>query len=73
MILNPKELVTNIIPESTNTHYFKMFSKTWDFAHQTISLHLYQIIGSVERLIQTFDLLMSGANKRSFILKQTCS
>ena len=48
----PKELVTVNGPEFTS-HYFKSFSRTWDFEHRTTSPHFYQSNGLVERTIQT--------------------
>ena len=48
----PKELVTNNGPKFSS-HYFKLFLRTWDFEHQTISLHFHQSNGLVEHVIQT--------------------
>ena len=48
----PKELVTNNGPKFTG-HYFKSFSRTWDFGHRTISLHFHQSNELVECAIQT--------------------
>ena len=48
----PKDSVTDNGPEFTS-HYFKSFSRTWDFEHRTISLHFHQSNGLVERAIQT--------------------
>ena len=47
-----KELVTDNGPEFSS-HYFKPFSRTWDFEHRTISPHFHQSNGLVERRIQT--------------------
>ena len=35
----PKELITDNWPEFTS-HYFKKFTKSWDFKHQTVSPHI---------------------------------
>ena len=48
----PKELVTNNGPKFSS-HYFKLFLRTWDFEHQTISLHFHQSNRLVEHGIQT--------------------
>ena len=48
---SPKELVTDNWPEFFS-HYFKSFSRTWDFEHRTINLHFYQSNGLVEHIIQ---------------------
>ena len=47
-----KELVTNNGPKFSSD-YFKLFLKTWDFEHQTISLHFHQSNGLVEHGVQT--------------------
>ena len=49
----PKELVTDNGPELTS-HYFKSFSRTWDFEHRTISPHSHQSNGLVELVKRTF-------------------
>ena len=47
----PKELITDNGPEFTS-HYFKNFSKSWDFQHQTVNPHYHQSNGLAERSIQ---------------------
>ena len=47
-----KELVTDNGPKFSS-HYFKAFSRTWNFEHRTISPHFHQSNGIVERSIQT--------------------
>ena len=48
----PKELVTDNGPKFSS-HYFKSFSKAWDFEHQTSSPHFHQSNALVERSVQT--------------------
>ena len=48
----PKELIANDGPKFTS-HCFKLFSRTWDFEHQTFSLHFHQSNGLVESAKQT--------------------
>ena len=48
----PKELVTDNGTKFSR-HYFKSFSRTWDFEYRIISLHFHQSNGLVERSIQT--------------------
>ena len=48
----PKELVTDNGSEFSS-HYFKPFSKTWDFEHRTSSPHFHQSNGLVEHGIKT--------------------
>ena len=56
----PKELVTNNGPEFSS-HYFKLFLRTWDFEHRTISQHFHQSNGLVERSIQTIKRTLKKA------------
>ena len=56
----PNELVTDNGPEFTS-HYFKSFSRTWDFQHRTINLHFHQSNGLVERCIQTVKRTLKKA------------
>ena len=56
----PKELVTNNGPEFSS-HYFKLFLRTWDFGHRTISQHFHQSNGLVERSIQTIKRTLKKA------------
>ena len=54
------ELVTNNGPKFTS-HYFKSFSRTWDFEHRTIIPHFHQSNGLVERSIQTVKRTLKKA------------
>ena len=56
----PKELVTDNGPEFTS-HYFKLFSRTWDFEHQTISPHFHQSNGLVERAMHSVKCTIKRA------------
>ena len=56
----PKELVTDNEPEFSS-HYFKSFSRTWDFEHRTNSPHFHQSNGLVERSIQTIKRTLKKA------------
>ena len=56
----PKELVTDNGPEFSS-HYFKWFSKSWDFEHRTSSPHFHQSNGLVERSIQTAKRTLKNA------------
>ena len=56
----PKELVTDVGPEFTS-HYFKSFSRTWDFEHRTFSSHVHQSNELVERGRQTVKLTLKKA------------
>ena len=56
----PKELVTDNGPEFSS-HYFKSFSRTWDFEHRTIRPHFHQSNGLVERSIQTAKQTLKNA------------
>ena len=56
----PKELVTDNGPEFSS-HYFKWFSKSWDFEHRTSSPHFHQSNGLVERSIQTVKRTLNKA------------
>ena len=56
----PKELVIDKGPKFTN-HYFKSFSRTWDFEHPAISPHFYQSHGLIERAIQTVKRALKKA------------
>ena len=56
----PKELVTNSGPEFFS-HHLKLFSRTWDFEHQTISPHFHQSNELVERSIQTIKRTLKNA------------
>ena len=56
----PKELVTDNGPEFSS-HYFKSFSKTWDFEHRTSSPNFDQSNGLVERSIQTVKRTLKNA------------
>ena len=56
----PKELVTDNGPEFT-THYFRLFSRTWNFEYQAISLHFHRSNGLVERSIQTVKRTLKKA------------
>ena len=42
----PKELITDNDPEFSS-HKFRLFSKTWDTLHRTISSHYYQSNGNI--------------------------
>ena len=57
---SPNELVTDNGPEFTS-HYFKSFSRTWDFQHRTINPHFHQSNGLVERCIQTVKRTLKKA------------
>ena len=57
----PKELVTDNGPEFSS-HYFKSFSKTWDFEHRTSSPRFHQSNGLVERSIQTVKRTLKKQN-----------
>ena len=52
----PRELVADDGPEFSS-HYFRLFSRTWDFQHRTISPHFHQSNGLVERSIEIIKLL----------------
>ena len=55
-----KELVTDNGPEFSS-HYFKSFSRTWDFENRTISLHFHQSNELVVRSIQTIKRTLKKA------------
>ena len=56
----PKELVTDNGPEFSS-HYFKSFSRTWDFEHQIIRPHFHQSNALVERTTQTIKRTLKKA------------
>ena len=60
----PKKLVTNSGPEFF-CHYFKLFSRTWDFEHQTSCPHFHQSNELVERSIQTIKRNLKNAKLAS--------
>ena len=43
------------------SHQFKLFSKVWDFKHQTISCHYHQSNGLAERSVQTVKRTLKKA------------
>ena len=56
----PKELITDGGPDFTS-QYFKKFSKSWDFKHQTVSPYYHQSKGLVQWSIQTVKLTLKKA------------
>ena len=60
----PKGLVTDNGPEFTS-HYFKSFSRTWDFEQWTIRPCSHQSNGLGERAIQTVTLSLKKAKLTS--------
>ena len=56
----PKELVTDN-GSKLSSHYFKSFSRTYDFEHRTISPHFHQSNRLGERSIQTITRALKKA------------
>ena len=56
----PKELVSDNEPKFTS--HFKSFLRTWDFEHQTISLHFHQSDGLVEHITHIVKCTLKKQN-----------
>ena len=60
----PKELITDNEPECSS-HEFRLFSRTWDILHKTISLHYHQSNCLAEKSVKTVRRTLNKAKPNS--------